>query len=79
MTLGIDPDFRAKVSAARAKLPPLRIGRHGQIQEWLQNYEETEPGHRHMSHLFALFPGDQITPNKTPELARAARTTIERA
>jgi alpha-L-fucosidase 2 len=76
--LGIDAQFRAKVVAARDKLPPLRIGRHGQLQEWLEDYEETEPGHRHMSHLFALFPGDQITPEKTPELARAARTTIER-
>jgi alpha-L-fucosidase 2 len=76
--LGIDPEFRAKIVAARDKLPPLRIGRHGQIQEWLEDYEETEPGHRHMSHLFALFPGDQITPEKTPDLARAARTTIER-
>jgi alpha-L-fucosidase 2 len=77
-TLGIDSDFRAKVAAARAKLPPLRIGKHGQLQEWLEDYDEVEPGHRHISHLFALFPGDQITPEKTPELARAARTTLER-
>ncbi len=77
-TLKIDSDFRAKVAAAKAKLMPLRIGRYGQIQEWLEDHDETEPGHRHMSHLFALFPGDQITPEKTPDLARAARTTIER-
>jgi alpha-L-fucosidase 2 len=57
---------------------PLRLGRYGQIQEWLEDYDEVEPGHRHMSHLFALFPGDQITPFKTPELAKAARATIER-
>jgi len=77
-TLGIDADFRAKVGAARDKLLPLRIGRFGQIMEWSEDYEETEPGHRHMSQLFALFPGNQITRQKTPELAKAARATIER-
>ena len=76
--LGIDSDFRAKVAAAREKLLPLRIGRFGQIEEWPEDYEEVEPGHRHMSQLFALFPGEQITPGQTPELARAARATIER-
>jgi len=76
--LKIDPEFRAKIAAARDKLMPLRIGRYGQMQEWLEDYDEVEPGHRHMSHLFALFPGSQITPVKTPELARAARATIER-
>jgi alpha-L-fucosidase 2 len=76
--LGIDPEFRAKVAEAREKLLPLRIGRFGQIQEWPEDYDEVEPGHRHMSQLFALFPGDQIAPRKTPELARAARATIER-
>ena len=57
---------------------PLTIGKCGQIQEWPEDYDEVEPGHRHISHLFALFPGDQITPHKTPELAKAARATIER-
>jgi alpha-L-fucosidase 2 len=77
-TLGIDADFRAKVAAARDKLLPLRIGTFGQIMEWPEDYAETEPGHRHMSQLFALFPGNQITRRKTPELAQAARATIER-
>ena len=76
--LGIDPEFRGKVEAARAKLVPLRVGRFGQVQEWPEDYDEVEPGHRHMSQLFALFPGDQITPHGAPELARAARATIER-
>jgi alpha-L-fucosidase 2 len=76
--LKIDPDFRAKVAAAKAKLLPFRIGKWGQIQEWMEDYDETEPGHRHISHLFALFPGDQITPFYTPELAKAARATIDR-
>ena len=77
-TLGIEPEFRAKIAAARDKLVPLRIGKYGQIQEWLEDYEEVEPGHRHMSHLFALFPGSQITPQTTPELAKAARTVLDR-
>ncbi|HVN05933.1 MAG TPA: hypothetical protein VMT86_16035 [Bryobacteraceae bacterium] len=76
--LGIDNEFRTKVAAARNKLVPLRIGRFGQIQEWPEDYDEVEPGHRHMSQLFALFPGRQISPWQTPELARAARATIER-
>ena len=61
-TLGIEPEFRAKIAAARDKLVPLRIGKHGQIQEWLEDYDEVEPGHRHMSHLFALFPGSDHAP-----------------
>jgi alpha-L-fucosidase 2 len=76
--LGIDPDFRRKVSAARDRLPPLRVGKHGQIQEWVEDYDEPDPGHRHISHLFALHPGNQITPRGTPELAVAARTTLRR-
>jgi alpha-L-fucosidase 2 len=77
-TLGIEPEFRAKIAATREKLMPLKIGKYGQIQEWLEDYDEVEPGHRHMSQLFALFPGSEITPQKTPDLAKAARATIER-
>jgi len=76
--LGVDPEFRARAAAARQKLPPMMIGRHGQLQEWLEDYEDAAPGHRHISHLFALHPDDQITPRKTPELARAARIALER-
>jgi len=57
---------------------PLAIGKYGQIQEWSQDFEEAEPGHRHMSQLFALHPASRITPRGTPELAAAARKTIER-
>jgi len=71
---GLAPDLRSALS----KLPKPRIGKHGQLQEWAEDYEEMEPGHRHISHLFALHPGDQITPRRTPELAAAARTTLER-
>jgi alpha-L-fucosidase 2 len=76
--LSVDADFRARLHAAREKLPALKIGKHGQLQEWLEDYEDATPGHRHISHLFALHPGDQISPRRTPELARAARVTLER-
>jgi alpha-L-fucosidase 2 len=76
--LGLDAEFRARVAAARAKLPAPGIGRYGQIQEWVLDYDEPEPGHRHVSQLFALHPGDQITVRGTPPLARAARATLER-
>jgi alpha-L-fucosidase 2 len=77
-TLGMDADFRNELAAASAKLPPFQIGKHGQLQEWLEDFDETQPNHRHTSHLIALYPLDQITPEKTPELAKAARVTIER-
>ena len=76
--LGTDAPFRQRVAAARDRLPALAIGRFGQLQEWLVDYEEAEPGHRHMSHLFALHPGNQITLRGTPELAHAARVSLER-
>jgi alpha-L-fucosidase 2 len=76
--LGRDAEFRKRVIAARTRLVPLKIGRYGQLQEWLEDYDEPDPGHRHISHLFALHPGNQITLRGTPELARAARTTLER-
>jgi alpha-L-fucosidase 2 len=76
--LGIDAEFREKVAAARDRLPPLQIGKHGQLQEWLEDYDDADPGHRHISHLFALHPGNQITLHGTPELARAARVSLER-
>lgn len=59
-------------------LPELKIGRYGQIMEWQEDYEEPEPGHRHISQLYGLFPGEEISVRKTPELARAAKRTIER-
>jgi alpha-L-fucosidase 2 len=76
--LGIDEGFRAKAQEALAQLPPFQIGKHGQLQEWLEDFDEAEPGHRHMSHLMALYPEDQISPSTTPALAAAARITIQR-
>ncbi len=67
-----------KLEGARAKLPPFQIGRHGQLQEWLEDFEDADPNHRHTSHLVALYPEDQISPRTTPALARAAEVTIER-
>ena len=60
------------------RLAPNQIGKHGQIQEWLEDYDEAEPGHRHVSHLYGLHPHDEITPDGTPELAKAAKVSLQR-
>jgi alpha-L-fucosidase 2 len=75
--LGIDADFRARVLAARDRLAPMQIGARGNIQEWLYDWVETEPDHRHISHLYGLHPSNQITRRGTPELYDAARRTLE--
>ncbi len=75
--LGIDPELREQVIAASKRLPPFKISKTGMLQEWDQDYPETEPGHRHISHLWALYPDDQITPRGTPELANAARASLK--
>ena len=75
--LGIDPGLAAKAREMRAKMPPLRIGKFGQLMEWIEDFEEYEPGHRHISHAFALYPAAQIT-RKTPELFRAIKVTMDR-
>jgi alpha-L-fucosidase 2 len=75
--LGIDEEFRAQLKRTSERLPPMQIGRDGRLLEWSEEYEEPEPGHRHISHLFALHPSDQITPRGTPDLAAAARKTLE--
>jgi alpha-L-fucosidase 2 len=76
--LGLDGDFAAELRDLKAKLPEIEIGKNGTIKEWAEDYEETEPGHRHISHLFALYPSDEISPDTTPELAEAARKTLQR-
>ncbi|MFB5662816.1 glycoside hydrolase N-terminal domain-containing protein [Alteribacillus sp. HJP-4] len=77
-TLGNDKSFRLELAELREKLPDPQIGRYGQLQEWAEDYEEAEPGHRHISHLFALHPGRQISPQYTPEFAEAARMSLKR-
>ncbi len=76
--LGIDEEFAAKLDAARARLIPYQIGKYGQLQEWSVDFVESTPGQRHMSHLYPLYPGSEITPRGTPELAKAARISLER-
>lgn len=75
--LNIDAEFRTKLEAAYAKLYPYQIGKKGNLQEWYYDWEDAEPKHRHQSHLFGLFPGNHITPYKTPSLADACRKTLE--
>lgn len=75
--LDVDPEFREKAEAIRARLPQQAIGRDGRLLEWRDEHAEAEPGHRHISHLWALHPGDSISPGRTPELAAAARKTLE--
>lgn len=67
-----------KLKAMLEKIPQPQIGKYGQIQEWAEDYDEVEPGHRHVSQLFALHPADMITPHSTPKLADAARATLIR-
>jgi alpha-L-fucosidase 2 len=74
--LALDEDFRKQLISIRSQLRPLKIGSDGRLMEWSKEFEEPEPGHRHISHLFALHPGKQIT-MQTPELMEAARKTIE--
>ncbi len=75
--LGVDEDFRNELIAQRARLAPTQIGPDGRIMEWLEPYEEPEPHHRHISHLWGLYPGDEISPYTTPKLAQAARKSLE--
>jgi alpha-L-fucosidase 2 len=75
--LGIDDAFVRTLADGRAKLPPMQIGRHGQLQEWLEDFDDPDDDHRHVSHLFGLYPAAQISPFRTPSLAEAARTSLE--
>ncbi len=77
--LGTDATFATEVAAARARLAPDRIGKGGQLQEWLEDWDADapEPHHRHVSHLYGLFPSDQIDVDRTPALAAAARRSLE--
>lgn len=74
--LGVDEDFRARLSDMRARIAPNQIGKHGQLQEWLEDVDDPNNRHRHVSHLWGLHPGSEITPD-TPDLFRAARQSLE--
>ena len=75
--LSVDAPFRAKLENARGRLFPYQIGKHGQLQEWYRDWDSPDEHHRHVSHLFGLHPGYQITPRETPELSRAAEKSLE--
>ena len=74
--LNIDPDLRQQVTAMRAQIAPLAIGQHGQLQEWMEDKDDPANQHRHVSHLWAVYPGSEITPYGTPDLFRAARQSL---
>ncbi|HMA62729.1 MAG TPA: glycoside hydrolase family 95 protein [bacterium] len=76
--LDTDHDFAKKLQTTLVKLPEIKIGADSTIQEWIKDYREVNPGHRHMSHLLGLHPGNQITEEKTPKLFEAAQRTIEK-
>jgi alpha-L-fucosidase 2 len=75
--LNIDADFVKKLEVDLANLHPYQISKKGNLQEWYFDWEDKDPKHRHQSHLFGLFPGDHISPTKTPELAEASKKTLE--
>jgi len=75
--LGRDPELSEEANAARARLAPNQIGKHGQIQEWIEDYDEIEPEHRHLSHLWGLYPGREIDAT-SGDLARAAAVSLDR-
>ncbi len=75
--LGVDADLRAELLAKRARLAPTQIGSDGRIMEWLQEYREVDPHHRHVAHLWGLYPGNEIDRRNTPALAAAARKSLD--
>ncbi|MDT8300342.1 MAG: glycoside hydrolase family 95 protein [Sedimentisphaerales bacterium] len=76
-TLGVDKDFRQKLTELRSRIAPNQIGKHGQLQEWLEDKDNPKNQHRHVSHLFGLHPGKEITRRGTPELFEAARKSLQ--
>ena len=76
--LNIEDETTKRIREQLSKLPPVQISPNGYLQEWMEDYEEAEPKHRHVSHLYGLYPANQITLNSTPELAEAARETLNR-
>jgi alpha-L-fucosidase 2 len=75
--LGIDTAFRDTLMAAKAKLLPYQIGSKGQLQEWFKDWESPDPHHRHVSHLYSVYPANEISVSKTPSLAAAAKRSLE--
>ena len=74
--LNTDKEFVSRVKATLKRLPPMQIGKWGQLQEWMHDWDNPEDKHRHVSHLYGLFPSNQISPYRTPELFSAAKTSL---
>jgi len=74
--LDVDKDFIVQVDNALNQLPPMQIGQYGQLQEWIEDWDNPEDHHRHVSHLYGVYPSNQISPFRTPELFNAARTSL---
>lgn len=75
--LGTDNELTSELTKAKARLAPMQIGKHGQLQEWMHDWDDPEDKHRHVSHLYGLFPSNQISPFRTPELFDAAKTSLK--
>jgi len=74
--LGVDEEFRKKLEETLKRLPPMQIGKYGQLQEWIEDRDDPKNHHRHISHMFGLYPGSQISPLTTPALAEAAKKSL---
>jgi alpha-L-fucosidase 2 len=74
--LNIDPEFSKTINILRYQLPPMQIGKYTQLQEWLEDWDRKESGHRHVSHLWGMFPGREISPYTNPQLFEAARNSL---
>ena len=74
--LNTDKEFAVKLKAALLRLPPMQVGQYGQLQEWLQDLDDPNDKHRHVSHLFGLYPSNQVSPYRSPELFEAAKNTL---
>lgn len=75
--LGVDGDLRTELRTKRARLAPTQFGSDGRVMEWLQEYREVDPHHRHVAHMWGLYPGNEIDPHTTPALAQAARKSLD--
>jgi alpha-L-fucosidase 2 len=76
--LGVDPEFQAELEKTLSRLSPLKIAEDGRLQEWIYDFTESEPGHRHVSHLYSLYPGNRINKRDTPELLAASRLSLQK-
>ena len=74
--LNTDADFISQIENVLKRLPPMQIGQYGQLQEWMEDWDNPEDHHRHVSHLYGVYPSNQISPYRTPELFNAARTSL---